>query len=91
MRSPKSALRGLEKGQLERAIKAMADEENGRLRLKQFFVNEYYPAIIHTSGKMVILEKTIESLIEREALGKHDREIVNAVVEAFPEWFTQAA
>jgi hypothetical protein len=91
MRSPKSTLRELERGKWDRAIKTMADNERGRLRLKQFFVNEYYPAIIHTSGKMVVLEKTIEALIQREALGTHDREIVKAVVKAFPEWFTQAA
>jgi hypothetical protein len=59
--------------------------------LKQFFVNEYYPAIIHTSGKMVVLEKTVESLITRGALGEHDRQIVGAVLKAVPEWFSDAA
>jgi len=69
----------------------MADDEVKRLRLKQFFVNEYYPAIIHTGSKMVVLGKTVESLIEREALSEYDRDIVKAVVKAVPEWFTSAA
>jgi fructose-1,6-bisphosphatase/sedoheptulose 1,7-bisphosphatase-like protein len=91
MGSPKSELRDLEKAQIEKQINAMADDEVKRLRLRQFFVNEYYPAIIHTAGKMVVLEKTVEALIAREALNEHDREIVRAVVEAVPEWFTRAA
>jgi len=91
MGSPKSELHDLEKAQIEEQIKAMADHEVKRLRLRQFFVNEYYPAIIHTAGKMVVLERTVEALIAREVLNEHDREIVRAVVEAAPEWFTRAA
>ena len=56
--------------------------------LKQFFINEYYPAIIHTGGKMIVLGKTVEGLIHREAFSEHDRDIVRAVTKAFPEWFT---
>ena len=91
MVSPKSELRELDKIQIEEHIKGMADDEVKRLRLKQFFVNEYYPAIIHTGSKMVVLGKTVESLIEREALSEYDRDIVKAVVKAVPEWFTSAA
>ena len=40
---------------------------------------------------MVVLGKTVDSLIEREALSEHDRDIVKAVVKAVPEWFTNAA
>jgi hypothetical protein len=69
----------------------MADDPTTRFRLKQFFVNEYYPAIIHTDGKMVVLEKTVEALIARGALSEHDSEIVKAVVEYFPEWFASQA
>jgi hypothetical protein len=69
----------------------MADDEVKRFRLKQFFVNEYYPAIIHTAGKMVVLDKTVEALIAREAFSEHDRDIVSAVIKAVPEWFTSAA
>jgi hypothetical protein len=69
----------------------MADDPVKRFRLKYFFVNEYYPAIIHTAGKMVVLEKTVEALIAREALSEHDRDIVKAVIKALPEWFTGSA
>jgi fructose-1,6-bisphosphatase/sedoheptulose 1,7-bisphosphatase-like protein len=91
MSSPKAELHELDRDKIERHIKGMADNEVGRLRLKQFFVNEYYPAIIHTGNKVVVLGKTIEALIAREALSEHDREIVKAAVNAIPEWFTSAA
>jgi len=91
MSSPKAELHELDRDKIERHIKGMADNEVGRLRLKQFFVNEYYPAIIHTGNKVVVLGKTIEALIAREALSEHDREIVKAAVHAIPDWFTSAA
>jgi hypothetical protein len=91
MTSPKSALINHETLNMEREIKDMSADEVQRFRLKLFFVNEYYPAIIHTSGKMAVLEKTIESLIARDALSEQDREIVKAVVKAMPEWFISAS
>ncbi|MFP3870002.1 MAG: hypothetical protein ACLFVT_03860, partial [Syntrophobacteria bacterium] len=89
--SPKSELRSLKTDRIEAHVKAMAADGVRRFRLKQFFVNEYYPAIIHTAGKMVVLERTVEALISRGALSEHDRDIVRAVVRAVPEWFTSAA
>jgi len=91
MRALKSALRGLERQKTEEQVRAMADDPMKRFRLKYFFVNEYYPAIIHTAGKMVVLEKTVEALIAREALSEHDRDIVKAVIKAAPEWFASSA
>jgi hypothetical protein len=91
MQSPKARLRGRDKSEIDKQVKAMADDPIMRFRLKQFFVNEYYPAIIHTDGKMVVLEKTVEALIARGALSEHDREIVRAVVEYAPEWFASQA
>jgi hypothetical protein len=91
MRSPKAALRDLKRTEVEERVKAMAEHKGARFRLKQFFINEYYPAIIHTNGKMVVLEQTVEDLIDRAALSEHDRDIVEAVVAAAPEWFTWAA
>lgn len=90
IRSPKSELRNLEKAQIEKQVKDMANNETDRFRLKHFFINEYYPAIIHAGSKMVVLEKTIESMIDREAFSEHDRDIVKAVVRAAPEWFISA-
>jgi len=90
IQSPKSELRNLEKAQIEKQVKDMVNNETDRFRLKHFFINEYYPAIIHTGSKMVVLEKTIESMIDREAFSEHDRDIVKAVVRAAPEWFTSA-
>lgn len=91
MRSPKAELRTLHKAKIEEMVKAMASDDVKRFRLKQFFVNDYYPAIIHTAGKMIVLEKTIESLIARDALSELDRDIVKAVTKAVPEWFTAEA
>ncbi len=91
MRSPKVELRDLTKAQIEDRVKEMANDERLRFRLKQFFINEYYPAIIHTAGKMIVLGKTVEGLISREAFSEHDRDIVRAVTKAFPEWFTSEA
>ena len=68
MRSPKMDLVGLSKDELERKIKGMADDPVQRFRLHQFFVNEYYPAIIHTGDQMVLLMKTVESVIARGVL-----------------------
>lgn len=91
MRSPKAELRAAERTDIEDVVKAMADDRVKRFRLKQFFVNEYYPAIIHTGGKMVVLDNTISDLISREALSEHDRLIVRAMMKALPEWFTTSA
>jgi len=33
----------------------------------------------------------VEALIARGALSEHDRDIVRAVVEYFPEWFASPA
>jgi fructose-1,6-bisphosphatase/sedoheptulose 1,7-bisphosphatase-like protein len=91
MTSPKTELRELDNDTIEAHIKSMADDEVKRLRLKQFFVNEYYPALIHSGEKMLVLEKTIEALIAREALSAYDRDIVSSVIKTLPEWFTSAA
>jgi len=91
MRSPKTELRDLDNDKLQAAVKAMVADEVRRFRLRLFFINEYYPAIIHTGGKMVLLKNTIEALIERKALSERDRELVRAVTAAAPEWFTSAA
>lgn len=90
MKSPKAELREQERGEIESKVQAMADNLIMRDRLRQFFINEYYPAIIHTGGRMVILQKTVETLISRGALHDYDRDIVRAVVKAAPEWFTEA-
>ena len=91
MRSPKAELRSLDKVKIEEAVKVMAGDDVKRFRLKQFFVNDYYPAIIHTAGKMIVLERTVESLIARGAFSELDRDIVKAVTNIIPEWFTAAA
>ena len=90
MKTPKSGLRNIQKQDIDEHIKAMADDEIDRFRLKQFFICEYYPAIINTGNKMVVLEKTVEALIARGALSEHDRDIVKAVAKAVPEWFAAA-
>ena len=91
MQSPKTRLRELDKAETEKQIKAMVKDPAKRFRLRHFFVNEYYPAIVHTDGKMVVLERAIEALISRGALIEQDREIVRAVLKYFPEWFASPA
>jgi len=91
MKSPKSELRDLGEAEVLDKVKAMAQDPTARFRLKQFFTNEYYPAIIHTGGKMALLVNTIEALISRGALSEYDRLIVRAVAETVPEWFVSPA
>jgi len=88
--SPKSAARDLKKGQIEDKIKEMSQDKIARFRLKYFFVNEYYPAIIHSGGKMVVLEKTLKSIIEDGTMHDYDLDIVRSTMKAVPEWFTAA-
>jgi len=91
MATPKDQLRELKSAELDDVIRKMSQDEIARFRLKEFFINEYYPAIIHTGGKIVLLFNTVEALILRGALSEHDRDIVQAVYSGIPEWFTSAA
>lgn len=91
MKSLKTDLLDGKRSDIEDKIKAMAGDRAMRFRLRIFFINEYYPAIIHTGGKMIVLESTVEKMIEREALHDYDRNIVKAVVKAAPEWFATEA
>ena len=90
MRTPKAQLRELDNRGREDRIKAMSQDPVLRFRLKQFFINEYYPAIIHSGAKMIVLEKTVRSLIESGTFQDYDYEIVQATVKAVPEWFASA-
>ncbi len=90
MHTPKARLEGLDKNQIENQVKKMADDDTSRFRLKFFFVNEYYPAIIHSGGKMVVLEKTLKSLIDNGTFQENDLYISRAIINAIPQWFTAA-
>jgi len=90
MASPKALVRELEKSKMEDLLKKMSQDPVARFRLKQFFVNEYYPAIIHTGGKMVVLVNTLKSIIDSGTMHPYDIDIVNATMKAAPEWFTAA-
>ncbi len=86
-KSPKDAMANLSGKELEKAISGQLDDPVQRARFRMFFINEYYPAIIHVRDKMVILNKAIDGLIERKALIEQDREITKIVQELEPEWF----
>jgi fructose-1,6-bisphosphatase/sedoheptulose 1,7-bisphosphatase-like protein len=88
--SPKEGLRGLDKKALEAKIMEMSQDLTARFRLKYFFVNEYYPAIIHSGGRMVVLLKTLKGIIESGTMHDYDYDIVLAVMKAAPEWFISA-
>lgn len=85
--SPKERLEGKTGRNLERAITAMLGEDSLRKRLRIFFNNEYYPALIPVREKMVVLHKSLDTLIDRGALQEADREIVAIVQRCAPEWF----
>ncbi|HER00701.1 MAG TPA: fructose-bisphosphatase class II [candidate division Zixibacteria bacterium] len=87
LQSPKVGLTELTGSELEKAIDKMLNDAVQRNRFRTFFINEYYPAIIHVRDKMVILNRAIDALIEREALGAVDKEIAQIVQKLEPDWF----
>jgi len=87
MASPKERFAGLSGKDLERTIVTMLEDARLRRRLQIFFHNEYYPALIPVREKMVVLRKSLETLIERGALQEPDREIVKIIQHNAPEWF----
>jgi len=86
---PKEELAGLTGNDLEKKIGEHLDDPKKRQRFRIFFINEYYPAIIHSRDKMVLLQKSIETLIDRGALRDRNREITRIVSKLAPEWFIQ--
>ncbi len=87
MKSPKHKLCGQNRSVIEKEIAKMAGNLVDRFKLRQFFVNEYYPAIVHTTGKLALLNQTIDAMIERKTLNENDRMIVDSVLKILPEWF----
>ena len=88
MLSPKEALKGLSGDKLESAIGSMLDNEKTNDRYHLFFNNEYYPALIPVRDKMFMLHDAVNGLIERGALSKQDKEIVDITERLAPHWFT---
>ncbi len=89
MASPKESLEGLEGAELERAIGSMLGNDKDRERFRIFFSNEYYPAFIPTGNRKIVLNRSMEALIERGAFTSHDREIVHCVRKQYPQWFSE--
>ncbi|NIP41449.1 MAG: fructose-bisphosphatase class II [candidate division Zixibacteria bacterium] len=85
--SPKVGLTDLTGPELEKAIGKMLNDVVQRNRFRTFFINEYYPAIIHVRDKMVILNRAIDALIERKALSAIDKDITQIVQKLEPDWF----
>ncbi len=85
--SPKATFADLTGEALVQKLGAMLEDDHLRRRLRVFFNNEYYPALILVRDQMVVLQKSLESLIERGALSPVDQEIVNAFRQLVPEWF----
>jgi hypothetical protein len=85
--SPKERFIGRTGRDLETAITAMLDDPAARRRLRIFFNNEYYPALIPVREKMVVLHKSLEALIKRQALQEIDHEIFEIMQRCAPEWF----
>jgi fructose-1,6-bisphosphatase/sedoheptulose 1,7-bisphosphatase-like protein len=85
--SPKEEIIHLSGKELESAIDEHLSNPEKRQAFRMFFINEYYPAIIHIRDKMVLLNKSIDTLIERGALQPKNREITELVSKLAPEWF----
>jgi hypothetical protein len=65
----------------------MLQDPRRRQRYRLFFNNEYYPAVIPVSDKMVLLHKAIQGLVDRQALHHRNREIVQVTEKLAPDWF----
>ncbi len=87
MISPKERLEQLSGNELEAAIGAMLADKRARDRYLIFFGNEYYPALIPSQDKMVLLNKAVQGLIERSVLNEKDREIITITQRLAPELF----
>ena len=87
--TPKEELLKHTGDELERQIGNLLEDPVGRKRYRLFFINEYYPAIIHVRDKMVLLHRSIKALIERGALQPKDEEICDLTVKLAPEWFAE--
>jgi len=84
---PKEALLQLSDSELEHAIGESLQDPRKRKRFRIFFNNEYYPALIPVSDRLVLLHRALDSLIERGALSEIDRRIVGTTGRLAPEWF----
>ena len=88
MLSPKEKLSGLTGDKLESTIGAMLEDTEANERYHLFFNNEYYPALIPVRHQMFMLHDAVNGLIERGALNKQDKEIIEITERLAPHWFT---
>jgi hypothetical protein len=88
--SPKEGLSNLNGKDLEKLIGDMLNSQESSERFRIMFNNEYYPALIPTRDRMVLLHKALEGLIERGALEAKDREIVAITQRLRPDWFVNS-
>ncbi len=87
---PKEQLYDLEGSDLEKVIGGMLDDDFLAERFRIFFNNEYYPALIPVRDKMVLLHNAINGLIERDAIGERNKEIVDVTERLAPHWFVNS-
>ncbi len=85
--SPKERLAELDGSDLEKAIGNLLSNGRQRRRYRVFFTNEYYPALIPVNNSLVVLNRAIESLIERGAWSELDRRIIDITTKLEPDWF----
>ena len=87
MRSPKEALVGLTDRALATELGRWLADDAASERMRIFVNNEFYPGLIRQGARRVILRRSIDGLVERGALSAHDRDILELVRRAAPEWF----
>ena len=87
MRCPKDFIADLDGADLETAIGKYLENEKTARRYRIFFNNEYYPAMIPIRDRLVMLNKVIDTLIERGALQEKDKRIIEATRKLAADWF----
>jgi hypothetical protein len=87
MRSPKAALLGLDDTALAGSLDQQLSDPAASERLRIFVNNEFYPGLIRQGARRIVLERSIDALVERGALTEHDRKILGLVRRASPNWF----
>jgi hypothetical protein len=88
MSSPKEAFDGLSGDNLKRAVAEQLENEDLRERFRIFFSNDYYPAFIPVGNRKIVLDRSVEALIQRGAFTEQDREIINYTRKLYPLWFS---
>jgi len=85
--APKIKLFQMDSEEMHSALAKALQNDLDRERIRIMFQNEYYPAMIPIADKMIILNRSINTLMERGVFTEKDEEFVKLIIEMVPEWF----